>query len=74
MYRHREGAHNSRLDALIDYMRANLHGPLELSELERRSGYSRLMLRQLFLSFFGCTPKQWIHQERLRRAERSLRT
>jgi len=31
MYRHREGAHNSRLDALIDYMRANLHGPLEFS-------------------------------------------
>lgn len=74
LYRHREGAHNSRLDALIDYMRANLHGPLGLSELERRSGYSRLVLRQLFLSYFGCTPKQWIHQERLRRADRSLRT
>lgn len=74
VYRYREGAPNSRFDALIDYMRANLHGPLGLSELERRSGYSRLVLRQLFLSCFGCTPQQWIHQERLRRAERSLKT
>ena len=72
-YRHREGAHNSRLDALIDHMRANLHGPLGLSELESRSGYSRLVLQHLFLRHFGCTPRQWIHRERLRRAERSLK-
>ena len=72
-YRYREGAHNSRLDALIDHMRANLHGPLGLSELESRSGYSRLVLQHLFLRHFGCTPRQWIHRERLRRAERSLK-
>ena len=73
-YRHRDGANNSRFDALIDHMRANLQGPLGLSELESRSGYSRLVLRQLFLRHFGCTPQQWIHQERLRRAELSLKT
>ena len=73
-YRHQEGASNSRLDALIDYMRANLHGPLGLTELEGRSGYSRLALRQLFLSHFGCPPQQWIRQERLRRAQRSLKS
>ena len=47
--------------------------PLGLSELESRSGYSRLVLQHLFLRHFGCTPRQWIHRERLRRAERSLK-
>ncbi|QVL54108.1 MAG: helix-turn-helix transcriptional regulator [Cyanobium sp. M30B3] len=63
----------SSFDELIDYIRANLHQPLRLSELERRSHYSRRALQYAFRKKLGCTPHQWIREQRLERAMQQLR-
>jgi AraC-like DNA-binding protein len=59
-------------DALIDYIRANLHQPLRLSDLEARSNYSRRALQYAFRQRLGTTPKQWIREQRLRQAMAQL--
>ena len=59
-------------DALIDYIRANLHQPLRLSDLEARSHYSRRALQYAFRQRLGTTPKQWIREQRLRQAMAQL--
>lgn len=60
-------------DALIDYIRSNLHKPLRLSDLEARSHYSRRALQYAFRQRLGATPKQWIREQRLRQAVAQLR-
>lgn len=52
-------------DELIEWILADLTRPLTLSELERRSGYSRRSLQYLFRSKFGLGPMQWLRQQRL---------
>jgi AraC-like DNA-binding protein len=59
-------------DALIDYIRANLDQPLRLSDLEARSHYSRRALQYAFRQRLGATPKQWIREQRLRKAVAQL--
>jgi AraC-like DNA-binding protein len=61
-------AGSSTFDALIDYIRANLDQPLRLSDLEARSHYSSRALQYAFREQLGCTPRQWIRQQRLERA------
>ena len=61
--RERDG--RDAFDLLIDYIRANLDQPLRLSDLEARSHYSRRALQYGFQERFGCTPKQWIREQRL---------
>jgi AraC-like DNA-binding protein len=39
--------------------------PLPLSDLEARSDYSRRALQYAFQERFGCSPKQWILEQRL---------
>jgi len=56
------------LAELVEWMDANLHRPLGLTELERRSGYSRHSLQLAFQQRFSCGPIQWIRQQRLERA------
>ncbi|MFM7641266.1 MAG: helix-turn-helix domain-containing protein, partial [Cyanobium sp.] len=69
----REGQGLSAFDDLIDYIRANLDQPLRLSDLERRSHYSRRSLQYAFRNKLGSTPKQWIRQQRLQAAIDQLR-
>lgn len=66
----REG--RSSFDLLIDYIRANLHEPLRMSDLERRSHYSTRALQYAFRQHFGLTPRQWIRRERLQLAYQTL--
>jgi len=53
------------LDALIHWIRENLHRPIQLAELAAVSGYSQRSLRNLFHDRFGCSPVQWMRRERL---------
>jgi AraC-like DNA-binding protein len=58
----------SNFDELLDYVRANLDQPLRLSDLERRSHYSKRALQYAFRKKLDCTPNQWIRQQRLEKA------
>lgn len=64
----RERAGRSAFDDLIDHIRANLHQPLRLSDLEARSHYSRRALQYAFQQKLGCSPMAWIRRQRLERA------
>jgi AraC-like DNA-binding protein len=63
--RGRERSGRVAFDELIDYIRANLDQPLRLSDLEARSHYSRRALQYAFQERLGCSPKQWIREQRL---------
>jgi transcriptional regulator GlxA family with amidase domain len=49
----------SKMDALIDDIRANLHRPLRLRDLEAQTFYSRRWLNEAFRRRFDRTPMQW---------------
>ena len=53
------------LDALVDYIRANRHQPLTMTDLERISHYSARHLTTLFHERFQCTPMQFVRRQRL---------
>jgi AraC-like DNA-binding protein len=57
---------------LLEWLRANLHTPVKLSQLEERSGYSRRNLQLAFQQRFGCGPIQWVRQQRLEQARQDL--
>lgn len=57
---------------LVEWARANLHQPINLSQLEERSGYSRRSLQLAFQQRYGCGPIQWIRQQRLEQARQAL--
>ncbi len=63
---------DSILEELVAWIRANSHRPLQLAELERRSGYSDRSLRNAFQERFGCAPKQWIRRTRMEAARQRL--
>lgn len=57
---------------LLEWAEAHLHTPINLSQLEQRSGYSRRNLQLAFQQRFGCGPIQWIRRQRLERARQDL--
>jgi AraC-like DNA-binding protein len=59
-------------DELIDYILSNLGEPLNLTNLENHSHYSRRTLQYVFRDRFGCTPSQWIRKQRLEMAHHRL--
>ncbi len=59
-------------DDLLEWSRAHLHTPINLSQLEQRSGYSRRNLQLAFQQRFGCGPIQWVRQQRLEQARHDL--
>jgi AraC-like DNA-binding protein len=59
-------------EEVVEWGRANLHQPINLSDLEKRSGYSRRNLQLAFQQRFGCGPIQWIRQQRLEQARQDL--
>lgn len=61
-----------RLDDVCDYMRMHLDKPITLTELESVSGLSARSLQYAFQKRFGCTPLQWLSNERLDLARRKL--
>ena len=66
--RPREQAFND----LLEWIRAHLHTPITLTEMERRSAYSRRSLQILFQERYGCSPMNWLKAQRLEAARRSL--
>ncbi len=69
--RHPQRAQDA-LDGLIDWIRAHLDEPINLTVLEQRSHYSRRALQYAFQDRFGCAPMQWVRRERLSMARRRL--
>lgn len=57
---------------LLEWIQANVRHPLNLSQLEQRSGYSRRNLQLAFQHRFGCGPIQWVRQQRLEQARSEL--
>jgi transcriptional regulator GlxA family with amidase domain len=59
-------------EVLIDWIEANCHRPLSLSDLEKQSHYSRRSLQYAFRQRFGCGPMQYIRRQRLALAKQRL--
>ena len=66
------GNKNQIFDQLIGWIDANLHGPIQLSDLVKQSGYSQRSLRNFFQERFGCGPIHWIRCRRLEGARTRL--
>lgn len=69
---HRIEAGRDSFDELLDFIKSNLAEPLNLTELELQSHYSRRALQYTFRERLGCTPLQWIRNQRLDEARRRL--
>jgi AraC-like DNA-binding protein len=65
---------NRIFDELIEWILVDLTRPLTLSDLERRSGYSRRSLQYMFHTRLGLGPMQWLRQQRLQAVFDCLRT
>ncbi|MCX5953558.1 MAG: AraC family transcriptional regulator [Cyanobacteria bacterium] len=70
--RQRQEHGRDAFDELIDYILANLGEPLNLTNLENHSHYSRRTLQYVFRDRFACTPSQWIRKQRLEMAHHRL--
>ena len=57
---------------MLDFIKWNLAKPLNLTQLEMQSHYSRRALQYTFRERLGCTPLQWIRNQRLDLARLSL--
>lgn len=53
------------IDSLCEWLRANLHSPLTLTDLERFSGLAARTLQVSFKKRFGMTPMAWLREQRL---------
>jgi AraC-like DNA-binding protein len=62
----------SWFEQLLEWMDANCHRALSLSELEERSNYGRRSLQNAFKQRFGCGPMQWLRRRRLHKARQLL--
>ncbi len=59
-------------EELLEWIQAHLNSPINLTQLEQRSGYSRRNLQLAFNQRFGCGPIQWIRRQRLDLARQQL--
>jgi len=59
-------------EELLEWIGANLQSPINLTQLEQRSGYSRRNLQLAFSQRFGCGPIQWVRRQRLGLARQHL--
>lgn len=61
------------LDDLVDYICANAHLNLTLTDLEKQSHYTARHLQNLFREKFDCTPMQFVRRQRLSMAMEKLK-
>ena len=59
---------------LLEWIQAHLQTPINLSDLELVTGYSRRNLQQAFQQRFGCGPIQWVRRQRMERIRQELLT
>lgn len=57
---------------LMEWMQANLHTPISLSDIEERANYGRRAIQQGFKAEVGCGPMQWLRKQRLYAALKQL--
>jgi AraC-like DNA-binding protein len=60
-------------EELLNRIRAHLAEPLDLARLEGWAHTSRRSLQVVFRDRLGCTPMQWVRQQRLERALQRLK-
>ena len=60
------------IDSLCEWLRANLHSPLALTDLERFSGLAARTLQVSFRKRFDMTPMAWLREQRLLAARAML--
>lgn len=60
------------LSRVCDFIVANLHRPLTLTDLEEVAGLSARALQLQFLKQFGCSPMAWLRDQRLEVAHQRL--
>lgn len=68
----RRGADATGLDLICQYVVANLHQRITLSDLEQLSGMSARAMQYAFQSRFRCSPMQWVKQQRMAKARKRL--
>jgi len=69
---HSEQFYEDKIEFLIGEMRARLHKPLTMTDLERLAGLSRRQLQIMFNQRFGLAPIEWQRRDRLRIAREAL--
>jgi AraC-like DNA-binding protein len=57
---------------LLEWIKANCHLNISLTDLEERSLYSRRSLQRAFQKRFGCGPMQWVRLQRMELARHKL--
>ncbi len=67
-------ATNRYVKRALDYMRANVEQPIDIDDIARNAACSPRRLQLAFRAQFGVTPIAFLKEERLRLAERRLRT
>jgi AraC family transcriptional activator FtrA len=60
------------IDNLCEWLRANVHSPLALTDLERFSGLAARTLQVSFRKRFAMTPMAWLREQRLLAARTML--
>lgn len=60
------------LGVLCEYLTAHLSDPITLTDMELLTGLSHRALQYAFFKQFGCSPMQWVRQQRLALAHRQL--
>jgi AraC-like DNA-binding protein len=65
-------ARSAKLYGIEEYIRENLHRPINLAELSRVAGVSVRSLHEIFMSQRGMTPSQRIREMRLEQARHVL--
>lgn len=61
------------LSTVCEFVMSRLGAPVGLSDMELVSGLSRRSLQYAFLREYGCTPMQWVREQRLLMAQQLLR-
>ena len=64
---------DTSFEELLGRIRAHLAEPLDLARLEGWAHTTRRSLQVVFRDRLGCTPMQWVRQERLNRAMQRLK-
>jgi transcriptional regulator GlxA family with amidase domain len=64
---------DTSFEELLSRIRSHLADPLDLARLEGWAHTSRRSLQVVFQDRLGCTPMQWVRQERLNRALQRLK-
>lgn len=58
--------------SLMEWMTANLHRPISLSDIEQQANYGRRAIQIGFKAEVGCGPMQWLRRQRLQLALQAL--